>query len=69
MHLKKSLNTLGIFALVGIGFFGSLIFPSFGETEFKLIALSACLLFTAVNLISVESAGQFQVVMFFLSPE
>jgi len=51
------------FALIGIGVFGSLLFPSFGETEFKMIALAACVLFTAVNLISVGSAGRFQIVM------
>ncbi len=51
------------FALVGIGVFGILLFPGLGEGEFKLIAVAACLLFTAVNLLSVEGTGKFQVLM------
>ncbi len=51
------------FALVGIGVFGSLVFPGFGETEFKLIAIGACVLFTVINLVSVEGTGKFQVLM------
>jgi len=51
------------FALIGIGVFGSLVFPSFGEPQFKLIAVAACVFFTAVNLISVGGAGRFQVIM------
>ena len=53
------------FALIGIGVFGSLLFPSFGETEFKMVALAACALFTVVNLVSVGSAGRFQIIMVF----
>jgi amino acid transporter/mannitol/fructose-specific phosphotransferase system IIA component (Ntr-type) len=51
------------FALIGIGVFGSLIFPSFGETEFKIVAVGACVLFTAINLLSVKGTARFQVFM------
>ena len=51
------------FALVGIGLFGSLLFPGFGPTEFKAIAVVACLLFTALNLLSVKGTARFQVFM------
>ncbi len=51
------------FALVGIGLFGSLVAPGLGEGEFKLIALGALVLFTLVNVLSVEGTGRFQVAM------
>ncbi|MFW5995085.1 MAG: amino acid permease, partial [Spirochaetia bacterium] len=51
------------FALVGIGVFGSLLFPEFGETEFKIIAIVATVVFTALNIVSVEGTGRFQVFM------
>ncbi|MBN2325341.1 MAG: amino acid permease [Spirochaetes bacterium] len=51
------------FALVGIGLFGSLLFPDFGPMEFKIIAVGACLLFTVINLLSVKGTARFQVFM------
>jgi basic amino acid/polyamine antiporter, APA family len=53
----------GAFALIGIGVFGSLIFPAFGQTEFKIVAVGACVLFTALNLFSVKETARFQVFM------
>lgn len=51
------------FALVGIGVFGSLLFPEFGETEFRIIAIVATIVFTVLNIVSVEGTGRFQVLM------
>jgi basic amino acid/polyamine antiporter, APA family len=47
-------------ALVGIGFFASIIFPELTQFELKLISAAACILFTLINIFSVESAGHSQ---------
>lgn len=51
------------FALIGIGVFGSLLFPEFGQLEFRLIAIAATLVFTGINMVSVEGTSRFQVLM------
>jgi len=47
-------------ALVGIGFFANIIFPDLTPFQLKLISAAACLVFTAINIFSVESAGHSQ---------
>jgi amino acid transporter/mannitol/fructose-specific phosphotransferase system IIA component (Ntr-type) len=58
-----SISLKSAFALIGIGLFGSLLFPEMGTSEFKLIAVGAALFFTVLNIISVKSTGRFQVLM------
>ncbi len=47
-------------ALVGIGFFANIIFPELTEFQLKLISAAACIVFTLINIFSVESAGHSQ---------
>jgi len=47
-------------ALVGIGFFANMIFPELTPFQLKLISAGACIIFTMINLLSVESAGHSQ---------
>ncbi len=56
-----SISLKTAFALVGIGAFLVLIKPDASTFEIKLIAVSATVLFAAVNIISVEKAGKFQI--------
>ena len=51
------------FAMVGIGALGTLLFPGMGEWGIKLIAVSACVFFFALNLLSVKGAGRLQVLL------
>ncbi|AEJ62433.1 amino acid permease-associated region [Spirochaeta thermophila DSM 6578] len=51
------------FALIGIGTFMTLLFPHLTEQEIKLIAMGACIFFTLLNIVSVESSGKAQVIM------
>jgi basic amino acid/polyamine antiporter, APA family len=56
-----SITSKTAFALIGIGAFVQLFNPGLGEIELKLIAISFCLLFTAINLIGVKHSGRTQV--------
>lgn len=47
-------------ALVGIGFFANILFPGLTPFQLKLISAAACVLFTVINIFSVESAGHSQ---------
>ncbi len=47
------------FALIGIGAFAVLVFPTFDNM--KLVAVGFCLFFTILNLVSVKTSGKFQV--------
>jgi amino acid transporter/mannitol/fructose-specific phosphotransferase system IIA component (Ntr-type) len=51
------------FALVGIGAFAILVFPNITEFQIKAIAVSACLIFTALNLRGAKSSGRIQVIL------
>ncbi len=50
-------------ALVGIGFFASILFPGLTPFQLKLISAGACIIFTLLNIFSAESAGHSQGVM------
>jgi len=58
-----SISLKSAFALVGIGAFAVLIKPDISEFEIKLIAVTACVLFTTVNLLSVKMTGHSQVLL------
>ena len=58
-----SLSLKAAFALVGIGALGALLFPNLGEGGIKLIAIAGCLVFAAVNAVSVKSTGRLQIVL------
>ena len=51
------------FALVGIGALAMLLVPAWGELGLKLTAIGACVVLTAVNIVSVKSTGRLQAVM------
>ncbi len=53
-------------ALAGMGAFAILIFPRITEFQMDMIAVFFCLLFTAVNLVSVKHAGRLQIVLVLL---
>jgi len=48
------------FALIGIGAFAVLAFPSLGPDGMKLTAVACCLVFTVINLLSVKHSGGLQ---------
>ncbi len=56
-----SITLKATFALVGIGALGTLLVPAAGEWTVKLIAMSACACFVAVNVLSVKGTGRLQV--------
>ncbi|MDY6916107.1 MAG: amino acid permease [Candidatus Cloacimonadota bacterium] len=58
-----SLALKSAFALLGIGAFAGIIFPSFSMFQIKLIAVFFCLLFTVLNLKGAKHAGRMQTVM------
>ena len=58
-----SISCKSAFALVGIGAFATLIFPDVAPSQMKLVAAGFCLLFTALNLVSVRHTGKFQTYM------
>lgn len=58
-----SISLKSAFALVGIGAFAVLIKPDISYNEIKIIAVAACLIFTAVNVISVKMTGHSQVML------
>jgi len=60
-----SLSLKAAFALVGIGALGLLLLPGIGEGGVKTIAITGCILFAVVNLVSVKSAGRLQIILVF----
>jgi len=60
-----SLSLKSAFALVGIGAFAVLINPDLSAIQIKMIAVSACVLFTIFNILSVKVTGRIQVVLVF----
>ncbi len=61
-----SLGLKSAFALLGIGIFLQLIFPSFPADMVKLIAIGFTILFTVLNIFSVKESGKFQIIIVFL---
>jgi amino acid transporter/mannitol/fructose-specific phosphotransferase system IIA component (Ntr-type) len=61
-----SLSLKSAFALVGIGAFARLIVPDIPLMQIKLIAVSACILFTIFNLLSVKLTGRIQIALVFI---
>jgi len=60
-----SLAFKSAFALLGMGIFLELFFPSLSTLSVKLIAIGFCLLFTVINILGVKLASRFQVIMVF----
>jgi len=60
-----SLSMKSAFALVGIGAFAVLIKPDVTPVQIKIIAVSACLVFTLLNIFSVKMTGRIQVILVF----
>ncbi|MDP8248917.1 MAG: amino acid permease [Candidatus Tritonobacter lacicola] len=60
-----SLSFKSAFALAGMGAFGILLVPHITEFQMDMIAISFCILFTVVNLVSVKHAGKLQVYLVF----
>ena len=60
-----SVTLKSAFALVGIGAFAVLVNPEVDMWHTKIIAVSACVVFTAINLFSVKHAGRWQVYLVF----
>jgi APA family basic amino acid/polyamine antiporter len=55
-----SLTLKTAFALVGMGSFAVLLFPTVSLLEIKLLAISLCIVFMLVNLLGARHAGRFQ---------
>lgn len=55
-----SISLKSAFALVGIGAFVSVFYPSIGVIEIKCIAVVCCLMFAGLNLFSVKGTGRAQ---------
>ena len=51
------------FALVGIGAFAHLLWPGMSVWEIKSVAIASCVLFTALNIISVKGTGWAQILL------
>ncbi len=58
-----SITLKATFALIGIGTLGTLLLPDVGEWSMKLIAITACVCFSAVNVLSVKGTGRLQIVL------
>jgi len=58
-----SLALKSAFALIGIGAFTILIFPSITELQIKIIAVAFCVIFTILNLKSVKHTGRLQIIL------
>lgn len=58
-----SLALKSAFALIGIGAFTILVFPSITELQIKITAVAFCVLFTILNLKSVKHTGRVQIVL------
>ena len=58
-----SISLKSAFALVGIGAFARLLWPSMEPWGIKAVAIGCCIVFAALNCLSVKQTGRFQVVM------
>jgi len=61
-----SLSLKSAFALLGLGFFATLLNPFITEMEIKLIAVGCCLFFMLLNIIGVKHAGRVQIALVLL---
>lgn len=55
-----SLSFKSSFALMGIGAFGILLYPTLSWWEIKLIAILFCILFVIINIVGIKEAAIFQ---------
>lgn len=60
-----SLSFKSAFALTGMSYFAYLLFPDISPFQVRLIAVILCVFFTVLNIVSVKSAGRFQVILVF----
>jgi len=60
-----SLALKSAFALVGIGAFATLLLPGMAEWQIKLIAVTFCIIFMIVNLLSVKGTSKLQLGLVF----
>ncbi len=58
-----SLTLKSAFALLGIGAFAALVYPDITSLQVKLIAIAFCVIFTILNLVSIESVGRTQIAL------
>jgi len=60
-----SIALKGAFALIGIGVFADLLWPgaAIGELTIKAIAISFCVAFAGLNVLSVKATGRVQIIM------
>ncbi|MEA3305580.1 MAG: amino acid permease [Candidatus Omnitrophota bacterium] len=58
-----SLSFKSAFALIGLGVFTLLLYPGITGFQIKLLAVFFCLIFTALNVISVKMTGRVQIVL------
>ena len=58
-----SISLKAAFALIGIGAFARLIWPGVDVWVIKLVAVGACLVFAALNILSVRGVGRVQVAL------
>ncbi len=58
-----SLTLKSAFALLGIGAFAALVYPDITSLQVKLIAIAFCVIFTILNLVSIESVGKTQIAL------
>jgi len=58
-----SLTLKSAFALLGIGAFAALVYPDITSVQIKLIAIAFCVIFTILNLVSIESVGRTQIAL------
>ena len=56
-----SISFKSAFALVGMGAFAVLVFEHISPLQVKVVAVSCCMFFTVLNLVSVKAAGRVQI--------
>ena len=61
-----SLSLKSAFALIGMGIFTLLIYPTISVAEIKIIAITLCLIFMLINLIGIKEASTIQIILVFL---
>jgi APA family basic amino acid/polyamine antiporter len=58
-----SLSLKSAFALLGMGIFAALFFPTLGMVHIKIIAVIFCLIFMAINILGIKEAGKTQILL------
>lgn len=59
----SSISLKSAFALIGIGAFARLLLPGAGDGVIKLAAIGCCIVFAAINIVSVKHAGRLQIIL------